>query len=60
MRDDDLSQFEASGQVPALVDAECSAVLVDSRGHGRSTRDSRPYSYELLAADVLQHGSEWH
>jgi len=28
-------------------------VLVDSRGHGRSTRDSRPYKYELMAADVL-------
>ncbi|MGN8116925.1 alpha/beta fold hydrolase [Labrys sp. 22185] len=28
-------------------------VLVDSRGHGRSTRDDRPYSYELMASDVL-------
>ena len=40
-------------QVPALVDASYRAVLIDSRGHGRSTRDSRPYSYELMASDVL-------
>jgi len=29
------------------------AVTIDSRGHGRSTRDARPYSYELMASDVL-------
>jgi pimeloyl-ACP methyl ester carboxylesterase len=29
------------------------AVLIDSRGHGRSTRDWRPYTYELMASDVL-------
>lgn len=40
-------------QVPALVDAGYRAVLVDSRGHGRSTRDARPYKYELMASDVL-------
>jgi len=40
-------------QVSALVDAGYRAVVVDSRGHGRSTRDSRPYSYELMASDVL-------
>jgi pimeloyl-ACP methyl ester carboxylesterase len=28
------------------------AVLIDSRGHGRSTRDARPYTYQLLASDV--------
>jgi pimeloyl-ACP methyl ester carboxylesterase len=39
-------------QVPALVDAGYRAVLIDTRGHGRSTRDDRPYSYELLASDV--------
>jgi pimeloyl-ACP methyl ester carboxylesterase len=27
-------------------------VLIDSRGHGRSTRDARPFSYELMASDV--------
>jgi pimeloyl-ACP methyl ester carboxylesterase len=40
-------------QVPALVDSGHCTVLIDSRGHGRSTRDSRPYSYELMAGDVL-------
>lgn len=40
-------------QVPALIAAGYRAVLVDSRGHGRSTRDGRPYSYELMGEDVL-------
>jgi pimeloyl-ACP methyl ester carboxylesterase len=40
-------------QVPALVKNGYRAVLIDSRGHGRSTRDDRPYSYELMASDVL-------
>ena len=40
-------------QVPALIGSGYRAVLIDSRGHGRSTRDARPYSYELMAADVL-------
>ena len=40
-------------QVPALVAAGYRAVLIDSRGHGRSTRDDRPYTYELMAGDVL-------
>lgn len=40
-------------QVPALVRSGYRAVLIDSRGHGRSTRDARPFSYELMASDVL-------
>jgi pimeloyl-ACP methyl ester carboxylesterase len=40
-------------QVPALVSGGYRAVLIDSRGHGRSTRDARPFSYELMASDVL-------
>lgn len=39
-------------QVPALVDAGHRVVLIDSRGHGRSTHDARPFSYELMASDV--------
>ena len=39
-------------QVPALVDSGYRAVLIDSRGHGQSTRDSRPFSYELMGSDV--------
>jgi len=40
-------------QVPTLVRAGYRAVLIDSRGHGRSTRDQQPFSYELMASDVL-------
>jgi len=40
-------------QVPALMGRGYRAVLIDSRGHGRSTRDQWPYSYALMASDVL-------
>jgi pimeloyl-ACP methyl ester carboxylesterase len=39
-------------QVPALVAAGYRAITVDSRGHGRSTRDKHPYTYQLMASDV--------
>ncbi|MFN8441386.1 MAG: alpha/beta hydrolase [Caldilineaceae bacterium] len=39
-------------QVPALVAHGYQTVVIDSRGHGRSTRDERPYSYALMATDV--------
>jgi pimeloyl-ACP methyl ester carboxylesterase len=42
-----------SYQVPALIAAGYSPVLIDSRGHGRSTRDGRRYTYELMASDVF-------
>ena len=40
-------------QVPTLLENGYRAVVIDSRGHGRSTRDERPYIYELMASDVL-------
>jgi pimeloyl-ACP methyl ester carboxylesterase len=40
-------------QVPALVENGYQAIVIDSRGHGRSTRDARPFSYELMASDTL-------
>ena len=40
-------------QVSALTSSGYRAVLIDSRGHGRSTRDEQPYTYELMAFDVL-------
>src|SRR5882757_2164359 len=40
------------GQVTAVA-AHHTVILMDSRGHGRSTRDARPYSYDLLADDVV-------
>lgn len=42
-----------SYQVPVLVAHGYRAVVIDSRGHGRSTRDARPFSYELMASDVV-------
>ncbi|MDQ0466129.1 pimeloyl-ACP methyl ester carboxylesterase [Caulobacter ginsengisoli] len=40
-------------QIPVLVEASRRVIVVDSRGHGRSTRDERPYSYDLMAADLV-------
>lgn len=40
-------------QVPSLVENGYRVIVIDSRGHGRSTRDEKPYSYELLASDVI-------
>jgi len=39
-------------QVPALAESY-RVIVVDSRGHGRSTHDERPYGYDLMASDVL-------
>src|SRR5437660_5567867 len=48
-------------QVPALVSRDYRCVVMDSRGHGRSTRDERPYTYELMASDVVAvHGFTAH
>ena len=39
-------------QVPALAKSY-RVVVMDSRGHGRSTHDDRPYGYDLMASDVI-------
>jgi pimeloyl-ACP methyl ester carboxylesterase len=39
-------------QIPALA-THHTVIVMDSRGHGRSTRDARPYSYDLMADDVV-------
>ena len=39
--------------IPELTAAGYQAVVMDSRGHGRSSFDQRPISYELMASDVL-------
>ncbi|PZP02570.1 MAG: alpha/beta hydrolase [Pseudomonas protegens] len=39
-------------QAKALA-ARHAVISVDSRGHGRSTRDARPYGYDLMADDVI-------
>ena len=38
--------------IPALA-GNHKVIVMDSRGHGRSTRDAQPYSYDLMASDVL-------
>lgn len=38
--------------VPGLVAQGQEVLVVDSRGHGRSSRDERPYSYLQMAHDV--------
>lgn len=40
-------------QIQPLLDAGYRVVIVDTRGHGRSTRDGQPYTYQLLASDAL-------
>jgi pimeloyl-ACP methyl ester carboxylesterase len=49
---DASSEFWAD-QVPALLAAGRRVILIDSRGHGRSTRDAKPLGYELMASDVI-------
>jgi pimeloyl-ACP methyl ester carboxylesterase len=39
-------------QVPELAKTH-RVIVMDSRGHGRSTRDARPYGYALMASDVI-------
>jgi len=39
-------------QVPVLA-RHYRVIVMDSRGHGRSTRGQQPFSYELMASDVL-------
>jgi pimeloyl-ACP methyl ester carboxylesterase len=40
-------------QVPALLASGYRVLVIDSRGHGRSTRTEAPYSYDLMGLDVL-------
>ncbi|MCI0468191.1 MAG: alpha/beta hydrolase [Beijerinckiaceae bacterium] len=39
-------------QIPALAKSY-RVIAMDSRGHGRSTRDEKPFGYDLMASDVL-------
>jgi pimeloyl-ACP methyl ester carboxylesterase len=42
-----------SFEVPLLSKTN-KVIIVDSRGHGRSTMSDQPFSYNLIASDVLQ------
>jgi pimeloyl-ACP methyl ester carboxylesterase len=39
-------------QITALAPNH-TVIVMDSRGHGRSSRDARPYGYDLMADDVV-------
>jgi len=39
--------------IPFWVANGFEVIVVDSRGHGRSTRSDSPFSYELMAADIV-------
>ncbi len=39
-------------QVPAVAQ-HYQVIVMDSRGHGRSSRDKRPFGYDLMADDVV-------
>ena len=39
--------------VPVLLRNHYQVIVADSRGHGRSTRSSQAYSYDLMASDVI-------
>lgn len=39
-------------QVPALAKSH-QVIVMDSRGHGRSSRDARPIGYDLMTSDVI-------
>jgi pimeloyl-ACP methyl ester carboxylesterase len=41
-----------ANQIPAFAE-DYAVIVMDSRGHGRSSRDARPYSYGLMASDVV-------
>lgn len=47
------SSLSWGNQVPALIKAHHEVILIDSRGHGRSTLGPHPLSYELMQTDVL-------
>lgn len=48
-----LGNTDYWGHQVAAVAAHHTVVLMDSRGHGRSTRDDRPYGYDLMTDDVV-------
>src|SRR5271163_4514454 len=40
-------------EIPALTRSHHRVILIDSRGHGRSTLGQKPLSYELMESDVI-------
>lgn len=48
-----LANIDYWGNQVQAVAAHHTVILLDSRGHGRSTRDARPFGYDLMADDVV-------
>jgi pimeloyl-ACP methyl ester carboxylesterase len=48
-----LANLDYSGHQIAALKSRHMVIAMDSRGHGRSTRDARPYGYDLMADDVI-------
>jgi pimeloyl-ACP methyl ester carboxylesterase len=41
------------GELVRALQPHYRVIVMDSRGHGRSSRDAQPYGYDLMASDVL-------
>jgi pimeloyl-ACP methyl ester carboxylesterase len=41
------------GEQVRALQGRYQVIVMDSRGHGRSTRDATPYGYDLMAGDVI-------
>jgi pimeloyl-ACP methyl ester carboxylesterase len=48
-----LSNANYWGYQVRALDKHYKVIVMDSRGHGRSTRNAEPYGYDLMASDVL-------
>jgi pimeloyl-ACP methyl ester carboxylesterase len=48
-----LGYSEVWGAQVADLSRDHTVIVADSRGHGRSTRDAEPFSYDLMASDYL-------
>jgi pimeloyl-ACP methyl ester carboxylesterase len=48
-----LANLDYWGHQIAALKSRHMVIAMDSRGHGRSTRDARPYGYDLMADDVV-------
>src|ERR1700719_2958703 len=48
-----LANLDYWGHQIAALKSQHMVIAMDSRGHGRSTRDARPYGYDLMADDVI-------
>lgn len=48
-----LANADYWGNLVRALEGHYRVIVMDSRGHGRSTRDAKPFGYELMAGDVL-------